>query len=150
MYLVHFHQGSVCHISKVSFERKIMIKKKTSNEDETGRKAESGICINTFKLQLIRNPGILRCMIDINRNTILPLPHSLKHIISRNEKNSKIYLPKIKMVCVSSYPLSMSGYDGRLLPEYPCYWGQRNLGLTGCPFLSCWVTCLPTIFFFHE
>lgn len=52
--------------------------KKTSNEDETGKKAESGICINTFKLQLIRNPGILRCMIDMNRNTTLPLLHSLK------------------------------------------------------------------------
>lgn len=55
MHLVHFHQGSVSSISKVSCERKIIIKKQTNkqkplNEDETGRSAESVICFNTFQV----------------------------------------------------------------------------------------------------
>ena len=88
MYLIHFHQGGVCHISKVSCERKI-IKKNNFKWRWNRQKCWVWIWFNAFKLQLIRNLEYWGSWLIWAEIRHCPYPIHLNCIISRSENHLK-------------------------------------------------------------
>lgn len=117
---------------------------------QSGRNAESGICFNTF--QVSNSKGTWN--IEVNdwyeqKCNIVLIPFTEIVFFPAVRTTSKIRLPKIKRVHVSSHPSSMSACDGWPLHGYPCCWGQQQLSQNwkDVHFPSYWVTGLPRVFF---